>query len=155
MAEIDDDLMEVSESRSSQLGAKFTQLNPTTSRAPTPQQMDGINTAFRIVHYVIDAGMLAMSFWTRNQEGIAPWIFCIALILWLSYRLLYFQRGKIVDNLMGFFLFAATIIFFIFFIHEKDDDYIGNLLLGVVYLGFFCAWGAIRQKRKENEHTNK
>ena len=100
--------------------------------------------------------MLFLSFLMMDSyDGAYPLIFCLGLIIWLGYRMLSFKRNRTVDIILGFFLFASAVVFYIFAILEDSSEFVGRILIPTVYLGYFCAWGAIRRKDKENDVNDK
>ncbi len=157
MAGIDDDLMDggtVSPKKDEQ------QVDPRKERMVDSfaSQKHGqvIDVIFRITHYLIDAVMITLSIYMMNMKEAYPLVFCVGLIIWMAYRILYFQRNKTIDIIIGFFLFVVASFFCISAIiaHENGwgkPEVVGRMLIPTIYLGFFCVWGAIRRKRNGEE----
>ena len=114
-----------------------------------------IEIIFRIINYCIDGAMLLMSCGMMNYDGAYPLIFCLGLIIWLGYRMLFFKRNKTVDVVLGLFLFVAATIFYIWALSEDHNEIVGRIMIPTVYLGYFCACGAIRMKVKGNDGNDK
>ena len=172
MAGIDDDLMDGGNIFSSQNNHNSSPQKGQTYGCPAPPKRGrGIDLLFQIIHYLIDAAMILLSFYMVGMEVEAyKLVFCVGLIIWMAYRILYFSRSNTIDIIIGLFLFAATMYFCIRAIDYYNsnvwyDDVFGNvvypsncvgtMLIPTVYLGFFCVWGAIRQNRNANEENDK
>lgn len=151
MAGIDDDLMDggsVSPKKDEQqVISSKKHLDPSKSGK-------GIEMVFRIVHYIIDAAMIVLSIYMMDMEDAYPLVFCVALIIWTAYRILYFKRSKTIDIIIGLFLLVAATFFYLWAIVEDYHEYTGRILIPTVYLAFFCVWGAIRRKRNGEEKKN-
>lgn len=156
MAGIDDDLMDggtVFPSKDEQqvIPRKEQPVNPIT-----PQERgQGMDLVLKIVHYIIDAAMIVLSIFMMEREDAYPLVFCVGLIVWMAYRILYFKRNNTVDIIIGLFLFAAATFFYVYAIVEDYSEITGRILIPTVYLSFFCVWGAIRRKRNGEERNNK
>ena len=116
----------------------------------------GVDLVFNVINYCVDGAMLFLSLLMMDSYDRAyPLIFCLGLIIWLGYRLLSFKRNKTVDVIIGLFLFVAAVTFYIWAIADDYEEVVGKILIPTVYLGYFCAWGAIRRKDKENDVNDK
>lgn len=147
MAGLDDDLMD----------EIITQVKKEVEKRITNEKSGhGVELVFNIINYCVDGAMLFLSFLMMDSyDGAYPLIFCLGLIIWLGYRMLSFKRNRTVDIILGFFLFASAVVFYIFAILEDSSEFVGRILIPTVYLGYFCAWGAIRRKDKENDVNDK
>lgn len=156
MAGIDDDLMDgnVSQQPIGNQGY-HTQKEVTVKHVPTLDKKNVIDVVFRIIHYLLDAGMLVLSMYMMDMGKVYPLVFCVGLIIWLAYRILYFKRSMAIDIVVGLFLFVAAVFFYILAITEDYHEIVGRILIPTIYLGFFCVWGAIRRKQNGNESDDK
>lgn len=147
MAGLDDDLMD----------EIITQVKKEVEKRITNEKSGhGVELVFNVINYCVDGAMLFLSFLMMDDyDGAYPLIFCLGLIIWLGYRMLSFKRNRTVDIILGFFLFASAAFFYIFAILEDSSEFVGRILIPTVYLGYFCAWGAIRRKDKENDVNDK
>lgn len=147
MAGLDDDLMD----------EIITQVKKEVEKRITNEKSGhGVELVFNVINYCVDGAMLFLSFlMVDDYDGAYPLIFCLGLIIWLGYRMLSFKRNRSVDIILGFFLFASAVVFYIFAILEDSSEFVGRILIPTVYLGYFCAWGAIRRKDKENDVNDK
>ena len=147
MAGLDDDLMD----------EIITQVKKEVEKRITNEKSGhGVELVFNIINYCVDGAMLFLSFLMMDDyDGAYPLIFCLGLIIWLGYRMLSFKRNRTVDIILGFFLFVSAVVFYIFAILEDSSELVGRILIPTVYLGYFCAWGAIRRKDKENDVNDK
>lgn len=147
MAGLDDDLMD----------EIITQVKKEVEKRITNEKSGhGVELVFNVINYCVDGAMLFLSFLMMDDyDGAYPLIFCLGLIIWLGYRMLSFKRNRTVDIILGFFLFASAVVFYIFAILEDSSELVGRILIPTVYLGYFCAWGAIRRKDKENDVNDK
>ena len=159
MAGIDDDLMDGGNIFPSQNNQNASPQKGQTYGCPAPPKRGrGIDLLFQIIHYLIDAAMVFLSVVMMDYEKAYPLVFCVGLIIWMAYRILYFKRSKTIDILIGLFLFVAAVVFYVFSLtgySDYRDVEVGWLLIATVYLGFFCVWGAIRQNRNANEENDK
>ena len=147
MAGLDDDLMD----------EIIIQVKKEVEKRITNEKSShGVDLVFNVINYCVDGAMLFLSFLMMDDyDGAYPLIFCLGLIIWLGYRMLSFKRNRTVDIILGFFLFASAVVFYIFAILEDSSELVGRILIPTVYLGYFCAWGAIRRKDKENDVNDK
>ena len=147
MAGLDDDLMD----------EIITQVKKEVEKRITNEKSGhGVELVFNVINYCVDGAMLFLSFLMMDDyDGAYPLIFCLGLIIWLGYRMLSFKRNRTVDIILGFFLFVSAVVFYIFAILEDSSELVGRILIPIVYLGYFCAWGAIRRKDKENDVNDK
>ena len=147
MAGLDDDLMD----------EIITQVKKEVEKRITNEKSGhGVELVFNVINYCVDGAMLFLSFLMMDSyDGAYPLIFCLGLIIWLGYRLLSFKRNKTVDVIIGLFLFVAAVTFYIWAIADDYEEVVGKILIPTVYLGYFCAWGAIRRKDKENDVNDK
>jgi len=147
MAGLDDDLMD----------EIITQVKKEVEKRITNEKSGhGVELVFNVINYCVDGAMLFLSFLMMDDyDGAYPLIFCLGLIIWLGYRMLSFKRNRTVDIILGFFLFVSAVVFYIFAILEDSSELVGRILIPTVYLGYFCAWGAIRRKDKENDVNDK
>ncbi len=157
MTSIDDDLMEKGIIQSPQDNTNVhPHKKPTNGRVKTKKRGQGIEIVLKIIHYLIDATMLFFSlFMVEPESGTYPLVFCVGLIIWLGYRIIYFTRGKIIDIIIGLFLFVAFVLFFIFVIIAWEEGNGTIMLVPIVYLGFFCVWGFIRRKQNGKDKNDK
>lgn len=147
MAGLDDDLMD----------EIITQVKKEVEKRITNEKNShGVDLVFNVINYCVDGAMLFLSLLMMDSYDRAyPLIFCLGLIIWLGYRLLSFKRNKTVDVIIGLFLFVAAVTFYIWAIADDYEEVVGIILIPTVYLGYFCAWGAIRRKDKENDVKDK
>ena len=153
MAGIDDELRNNSEFVPSN-GSRKTkkeETQPVVVRRKKHTEKSATDIVIRVVHYCIDGIMLFTSLGMMDYEGAYPLIFSFGLILWMAYRMLFFKRTKAIDLIVGAFLFVATVAFYAWALAEDRPEMAGRLMIPTVYLGFLCAWGAIRQKNKSHE----
>ncbi len=156
MSGIDDDLMESGIGTYPQGNNNAQTLNePTVNRIETPRKKLGIDAAFRIIHYLIDVGMILLSLYVVDMKEAYPLFFGVGLIIWLAYRILYFKRSEAIDVLIGIALFIAPTYFYIYAMTNDRTEMVGRMLIPTIYLGYFCVWGAIRRKRKGYEQNDK
>lgn len=150
MIGIDDDLMDDGIIQSQQEELKTEVCNNQTNVHKIPEKnRNGLEKIFNIIHYCIDGAMVFMSFgmMAYNSEAY-PLVFCFGLIIWMGYRMLSFKRNQIVNCILGFFLFAMALTFYIWALSDNYNDTAGKIMIPTVYLGYFCAWGAIWRKEK-------
>ena len=128
MAGIDDDLMDggsVSQKKDEQ---QFISRNEqTVAPLVSPPNDKGIDIVLRIVHYIIDAAVIVLSIYMMDMVKSYPLVFCVALIIWMAYRTLYFTRSKTIDIIIGLFLFAAATFFYIVAIVEDYHECTGRI----------------------------
>lgn len=149
MAGIDDDLMESGISTYPHGNTTAQSRNESTIKHTEPPRKGyRIDMEFRIIHYMIDAGMILLSIYMINMKEVYPLFFGVGLIIWLAYRILYFKRSEVVDMLIGIFLFVVATFFYTYAISNYRNELVGRILIPTIYLSFFCVWGAIRRKRK-------
>ena len=156
MAGIDDDLMDDINITSKQ--EKTTEETPECQvvvKKKPKKEVNGIEIVFKVINYCMDGVMLYSSIGMMSYYGAYPLIFCLGLIIWLGYRMLFFKRNKTVDVILGLFLFVAAVGFYIWAISDDYHEIAGRLMIPTVYLGYFCAWGAIRRKDKGNDGNDK
>ena len=79
-----------------------------------PKREKGITVVFQIVHYIMDVAMIVLSIYMMEMEAAYPLVFCVGLIIWMAYRVLFFTRSNTIDIIMGLFLFAAATFFYIY-----------------------------------------
>lgn len=157
MTSIDDDLMEKGIIQSPQDNTNVhSHKKPTNGRVNPKKSEHGIEIVLKIIHYLIDAAMLFFSLATMDTKIVAyPLVFCVGLIIWLGYRILYFTRSKTIDIIIGLFLFVAFIVFSCI---SASNPWEGNgtiMFVPIVYLGFFCVWGFIRRKQNGKDKNDK
>lgn len=150
MASIDDDLME-NGLESSYCSTAYEE--QPAKRIEKPKHKQWIEMVLKIIHYLIDVGMVMLSGFMMEMGKVFPLVFSVGLIIWLSYRIFYFKRSDIIDAIIGIFLFVATALFYIILVVNNETGYheeecFGVILIPTVYLVFFCVWGAIRRKHK-------
>ena len=119
------------------------------------KEVNGIEIVFKVINYCMDGVMLLSSIGMMSYDGAYPLIFCLGLIIWLGYRLLSFKRNKTIDVILGLFLFVAAVVFYIWAISDNYREIAGRIMIPTVYLGYFCAWGAIRKKDKGTDGYDK
>lgn len=157
MAGIDDDLMDGLKNSFAQEKPHVTNNIEHASELPSPKRRGrGIRVVFQVIHSLLDAGMIVMSIYMMGldvKEEPFRLVFCVGLIIWLAYRILFFPRSKSIDIITGIFLFVAVVFFYIVALSSYDivgvicsyRKSVGRILIPNVYLGFFCVWGATRQ----------
>lgn len=157
MAGIDDDLMDGGIASPTKDEQQFISRKSKTFNPKTPQERElDVELVLKIIHYIIDAAMFILSISMMEIDGAYPLVFCVGLIVWMAYRILYFKRSKTIDIIIGFFLFAAATFFYIYaLVDNYHSDATGKILIPTVYLAFFCVWGAIRRKQNGEERNNK
>lgn len=157
MIGIDDDLMDDGIIQSQQEELKTEVCNNQTNVHKIPEKnRNGLEKIFNIIHYCIDGAMVFMSFGMMADNSEAyPLVFCFGLIIWMGYRMLFFKRNQTVNYLLGFLLSVMTLTLYIWAIYETYNAPVGRILIPTVYLGSFCAWGAIRRKDKEKDGNDK
>ena len=149
MSGIDDDLMESGISTYPQGNTNAQPQNETTVNSiENPRKGLGFDMVFRIIHYLIDVGMILLSLYVVDMNEAYPLFFGVGLIIWLAYRILYFKRSEAIDVLIGIALFIAATYFYIYAMTNDRTEMVGRMLIPTIYLGYFCVWGAIRRKRK-------
>lgn len=153
---IDNDLIEEINIHTRQEKSKVeTHQNQVVVGGKNKKRSQSIEIIFRIINYCIDGAMLLLSCNMMYYDEAYPLIFCLGLIIWLGYRMLFFKRNKTVDVVIGLFLFVAATVFYIWAILEDSKEIVGRIMIPTVYLGYFCAWGALRRKDKGNEGNDK
>lgn len=145
MASIDDDLRDdrIIQVEREESKSETCENHPVVTNIKKDRELN-INIIFKVINYCVDGAMLFLSFWMVDMyEEAYPLVFSFGLILWMGYRLLSFKRNKIIDIIMGVFLFAMTTTFYILALVNDYDEIAGIMMIPTVYLGYFCAWGAI------------
>ena len=157
MAGIDDDLMDDINIPNKQEEIKIeTPNNKVTVRKIPEKHGNGVEIVYKVINYCIDGAMLLLSFvMMSNYDEAYPLIFCFGLIIWMGYRMLSFKRNETINDILGFFLFVMAVIFYIWAIADDYHEIVGKILIPTVYLGYFCAWGALRRKDKGNDGNDK
>ena len=150
MIGIDDDLMDDGIIQSQQEELKTEVCNNQTNVHKIPEKnRNGLEKIFNIIYYCVDGAMLLLSFIMMDYHYDAyPLFFCFGLVIWMGYRMLFFRRNQVVNYILGFFLFVIALTFYIWAFCDDYNDSVGKIMIPTVYLGYFCAWGAIMRKEK-------
>ena len=154
MNELDDDLMDdrIIQTRQEYLKAEVCNNQTKVHRSPK-KNGNGLEKIFNIIYYCVDGAMLLFSFSMMGYNNEAfPLVFSFGLVIWMGYRMLFFKRNQIVNCILGFFLLIMAVAFYILAICDEYNETAGQFMIPTVYLGYFCAWGAIWRKEKRNKH---
>lgn len=154
---IDNDLLEEINIPNKQEESKVeTHQNQMVVKKKQKKRSQSIETIFRIINYCVDGTMIFLSFvMMNNYDEAYPLIFCLGLIIWMGYRMLSFKRNETINIIMGLFLLVLAVTFYIWAIADDYEEVVGRIMIPTVYLGYFCAWGAIRRKGKGNDGNDK
>jgi multidrug transporter EmrE-like cation transporter len=156
MNELDDDLMDdrIIQTRQEDLKAEICNNQTKVHRSPKKNR-NGLEKIFKIIYYCVDGAMLLFSISMMNYNEAYPLVFSFGLVIWMGYRMLFFKRNKTVDVILGLFLVVAAVGFYIWAFSDSYSEPAGRIMIPTVYLGYFCAWEAIRRKDKETDGNDK
>ena len=157
MNELDDDLMDDKIIQTQQKDSKAEVFNNQTVVHRIPEKNgNGLEKIFNIIYYCVDGAMLLLSFVMMEYHNeVYPLVFCFGLVIWMGYRMISFKRNQIVNCILGLFLFAMALTFYIWALSDNYNDTAGKIMIPTVYLGYFCAWGAIWRKEKRTGINDK